>query len=421
MNKKFNVIVLGGGVAGLEFITRAAQRDGHQHFNFTLIDKSHLHVWKPMLHTFAAGSQSPDEQSIEFLSQAKKNGYVYQPGEVIHIDRQQKKITLAAYYNDENIEILPERYVDYDYLVIALGSRSNDFNTKGVKEFAHVVDDLSAALKFQKALQDQLIQAAILKKVHHLIIVGAGATGVELSGEIIQQMNIASSYSNEDLTQYLDLTLIEAGDRVLPTFKPKVSENIRLSMEKIGIRVLLNSAVEEITKNSVILKGGETFIADQAVWTAGVKAPDVLKTLDDLDLSRISQIAVNQHFQAINDPSIFAIGDSSFVQDAPLAPTAQAASQQAIYLSQNFSAIIDQSSNIPAFKYIDRGSLVSVGRYASFGVFGNNTAFKGLTFKGFTARVAHIMLYRQHQMHILGIWRSLCAWLADKFRRWSRR
>lgn len=117
-----------------------------------------------MLHTFAAGSQSADEQSIEFLSQAKKNGYIYQPGEVIHIDRQQKRITLAAYYNEEQIEILPERYVNYDYLIIALGSRSNDFNTQGVKEFAYVVDDLAAALKFQKALRDQLIQAAILKK-----------------------------------------------------------------------------------------------------------------------------------------------------------------------------------------------------------------------------------------------------------------
>lgn len=420
VQKKLDVIVLGGGVAGLEFITRSAQHKDHQHLNFTLIDKSHLHVWKPMLHTFAAGSQSADEQSIEFLSQAKKNGYIYQPGEVIHIDRQQKRITLAAYYNEEQIEILPERYVNYDYLIIALGSRSNDFNTQGVKEFAYVVDDLAAALKFQKALRDQLIQAAILKKVHHLVVVGAGATGVELSGEIIQQMNIASSYSNEDLTQYLDLTLIEAGDRVLPTFKPKVSENIRLAMEKIGIRVLLNSAVEAITNTNVVLKSGEILPTDQSVWTAGVKAPDVLQTLADLDLSRTSQITVNQYFQALNDPSIFAIGDSSFVQDEPLAPTAQVASQQAIYLSQNLSAILDQSPNIAQFKYIDRGSLVSVGRYASFGVFGKNTAFKGLTFKGFTAKIAHIMLYRQHQIHILGIWRGLCAWLADKFRRWSR-
>ncbi|WP_077925699.1 NAD(P)/FAD-dependent oxidoreductase, partial [Wohlfahrtiimonas larvae] len=338
--KKLNVVVLGGGVAGFEFITRAAQHPDHQHLNFILIDKSHLHIWKPMLHTFAAGSQSPDEQSIPFLSQAKRCGYVYQPGEVIDIDQQQKKVTLAAYYNDENTEILPERYIDYDYLVVTLGSRSNDFNTKGVKEFAYVVDDLQAALKFQKDLQDEVIKAAILKKVHHLIIVGAGATGVELAGEIIQQLQAASSYSNEDFTQYIDLTLIEAGDRVLPTFKPNISENIRQSMEKIGIRVLLNSAVEEITATSVTLKSGEVFQSDQAVWTAGVKAPDVLTKFKDVELSRINQLAVNKHFQLLNDPNVFAIGDSSFVKDSPLAPTAQVASQQAVYLSKNFSAIV---------------------------------------------------------------------------------
>lgn len=418
--EKINVVVLGGGIAGLEFMTRTARNKAYQNYNFILVDKSPLHIWKPMLHTFAAGSQSAEEQSINFLSQAKRNNYTYQPGEVTSIDRTNKVITLAPYYDDNQVLILPERTLNYDYLVIALGSRSNDFNTQGVKEYAYTIDDLESSLKFKRTLSDQVIQATILKETHHLVIVGAGATGVELSGEIVQQIKIASHYNNENLTQYVDITVIQADDRVLPSFKPSISDKVQKSMENLGIKVLLKSAVAEVTKDSVILKDGRVIKADQVVWTAGVTSPTVLETIESVELSRTSQLVVNQYFQVLNDPNIFVIGDSSAVKDAPLAPTAQAASQQAIYLSKHFMNIINNEPNIPTFKYIDKGSLVSIGQHASFGMFGTNSAFKGLEFRGLSAKIAHIALYRQHQMSILGIWKGLCAWCADRFRRWSR-
>nr|WP_255837780.1 NAD(P)/FAD-dependent oxidoreductase [Ignatzschineria rhizosphaerae] len=413
-------MVLGGGVAGIEFITRAARKDKNKQFNFILIDKNPLHIWKPMLHTFAAGSQFPSEQSIPLLTQAKRYGYLYQPGEVNDINPLEKKITLAPYRDAQNTEILPERTLHYDYLVVAIGSKSNDFNTKGVKEFSYTIDDLPAAMRFNREFTDSIIQSAILQKKHHLVIVGAGAAGVELSGEIINQILTASNYSNDNFMDYIDVTIIQADDRVVPTFKDSISEAVKHAMEKIGIRIRLSTRVSEVTKDSVILENGETLKADQVVWTAGVKAPEVLSKIKDLALSPTSQLIVNEHFQAIDDPSIFAIGDCAYVQDSPLSTTAQAASQQAIYLGNHFFKMMIQQTNIPSFKYVDKGSLVSIGTYASFGMFGRNTIFRGLEFRGLSAKIAHISLYRQHQMRLLGFFKGLSAWISDRFRKWSR-
>ncbi len=420
VKKKLNVIVLGGGVAGIEFISRAIQKDVNNEFNFILIDKNSLHIWKPMLHTFAAGSQFPSEQSISLISQAKRHGYIYNPGEVDTINYEEKTIELAPYIGAEQEEVLPKRVLNYDYLVVAVGSKSNDFKTKGVKEFAYVIDDLQSAMQFNKALSEKVIQSAILKKTYNLVIVGAGATGVELSGEIINQINIASKYGDDNLLKYIHVTVIQADDRVVPSFKPSISESVKVAMEKMGITTLVSTMVAEVTQNSVILKNGEILAADQIVWTAGVKAPDLLDKIEGLKLSNISQLVVNDTFQVINQPSIFAIGDCAYMQDNPLSPTAQAASQQAIYLGNHFSEIVNGKTNIPKFKYVDKGSLVSIGAYASFGMFGRNTIFKGLEFRGLSAKLAHITLYRQHQMRVLGIFKGLSAWIADRFRKFSR-
>lgn len=120
------IVVLGGGIGGIEFLVQAVRKLDPARYRLALIDKNELHVWKPMLHTFAAGSASPSEQGIHFLVQAKRHGFLFHPGEVTAIDLEQKRITLKPYVNEKGKDILPERTVGYDYLVIALGSRVND-------------------------------------------------------------------------------------------------------------------------------------------------------------------------------------------------------------------------------------------------------------------------------------------------------
>lgn len=413
MQKK-RIVVLGGGIAGMEFVTRLSSLLKSEQYELMLIDKSEYHIWKPMLHTFAAGSAKPNEQGINFLTQAKRDGYIFNPGNVSKIDLKQRKITLDALYDKTNKEILPERNIEFDYLVISMGSKTNDFNTKGVKEYAYPIDDLDHALDFYNDLRNFIIQAAILKEKHHVVIVGAGATGVELSGEIIYQLKQSSQYVGYDFTDYLHLTVVQSGDQILPTFEKEIGNAVKVTMNKIGINTLLSARVKEVTKDHVYLENGTVIPADQVAWTTGIKGDNLLQEIDGVEYSKRSQIVVTPRLQVIGFPYVFAMGDCSSVQDNSLPPTSQVATQQAYYLSCNFLKLIQDSASVNPFDYKDYGSLVSVGRYQSFGVFGHHIAIRG-----WVAKIAHLYLYRSHQIRILGLRRAISAILADKFRKLS--
>lgn len=413
--KKKQIVVLGGGIAGIEFLVRINKQIDHSRYELCLIDKNEFHTWKPMLHTFAAGTASPQEQGMSFLIQAKRHNFTFQPGEVTEVNTDKKEITLAPYIDQHDDEILPQRTVHYDYLVVALGSKANDFNTKGVKEFAYTIDDVGYALEFYNDLKNYTIQSTLLQKKHHIVIVGAGATGIELAGEVVHVIQQASQYTNRNLEKYIDITVIQSGDRVLPSFKKRISKSVQQTMDDIGVTTLLSTRVTEVTKDHVVLGSGEVLPADQVVWTTGIKAAEILGDIAIAERSKNLQLIVNSQFQLLNHPDIFVIGDCSFIQGNPLAPTAQVARQQAIYLSKNLTKIINKETDTPPFVYRDYGSLISVGRYGSFGTFGSSGHIKGVL-----AHLAHVFLYRNHQMNILGKLKGVSAILADFLRTSSR-
>lgn len=413
--RKKQIVVLGGGIAGIEFLVRINKQIDHSQYELCLIDKNEFHTWKPMLHTFAAGTASPQEQGMPFLIQAKRHNFTFQPGEVSEVNTEKKEITLAPYIDKHDDEILPQRTVYYDYLVVALGSRANDFNTKGVKEFAYTIDDVGYAIEFYDDLKKYTIQSTLLQKKHHIIIVGAGATGIELAGEVVHVLQQSSQYTNHNLEKYIDITVIQSGDRVLPSFKKQISRSVQKTMDQIGVKTLLSTRVTEVTKDHVVLSTGETLPANQVVWTTGIKATEVSGDISNGERSKNLQLIINSQFQLLNHPDIFVIGDCSFMQDKPLAPTAQVARQQAIYLSKNLTKIIHKETNIPPFIYTDYGSLISVGRYGSFGSFGSTGQVKGIL-----AHLAHIFLYRSHQINVLGALKGTSAIFADFLRNLSR-
>ncbi|MBP6115150.1 MAG: NAD(P)/FAD-dependent oxidoreductase [Neisseriaceae bacterium] len=416
-----NIVIAGGGIAGIELATRLSKslrRSAHQ---IHLIDKSQLHTWKPMLHMFAAGSTTPQEQGISFVNHAKSHHLQYHPGQVVHIDRPNKTLTLSPYDSPLGINILPERTLEYDYLILCLGSCANDYGTPGIKEHAHTIDDLKQATDFFEKLTAITIKAATNKQKYPIVVVGAGPTGVELCGEMMRFLETASAYTDEPLTRYVDITLVQGDNRILPTFTEDVSQHAQLALEKVGVRVILNQNVTSVSADSLILSNGEQIDAYQTVWTAGVKAPALMSSLEGVELTRTQQLVVNDHFQATTDPTLFAIGDCSSVKSNPLPPTAQVARQQAIYLSDYFLDIILGQTPKKPFHYQDNGSLVTIGRYASFGVFGGTGRLKGRSFKGLAASIAHISLYRLHQMTVLGFWRSAAAWSSEKLNQLAKR
>ncbi|MBP6562445.1 MAG: NAD(P)/FAD-dependent oxidoreductase [Neisseriaceae bacterium] len=416
-----NIVIAGGGIAGIELATRlskALRRSAHQ---IHLIDKSQLHTWKPMLHMFAAGATTPQEQGISFVNHAKSHHIQYHPGQVARIDRANKTLTLSPFDSPLGLNILPERTLPYDYLILCLGSCANDYGTPGIKEHAHTIDDLKQATDFFDKLTAITMKAAINKQKYPIVVVGAGPTGVELCGEMMRFLENASAYTDEPLTRYVDITLIQGDTRILPTFTEDVSHHAQLALEKLGVRVILNQNVTSVSADALTLSNGDTLDAYQTVWTAGVKAPALMSQIDGVELTRTQQLVVNDYFQATTDPTLFAIGDCSSMKSTPLPPTAQVARQQAIYLSDYFLDIILGQVPKKSFHYKDNGSLVTVGRYASFGVFGGTSRLKGRSFKGMAASVAHISLYRLHQMAILGFWRSAAAWWSEKLNQLAKR
>ena len=185
-------------------------------------------------------------------------------------------------------------------------------------------------------------------------------------------------------------------------------------MNKIGINTLLSARVKEVTKDHVYLENGAVIPADQVAWTTGIKGDNLLQEIDGVEYSKRSQIVVTPRLQVVGFPYVFAMGDCSSVQDNSLPPTSQVATQQAYYLSRNFLKLIQDPASVNPFDYKDYGSLVSVGRYQSFGVFGHHIAIRG-----WVAKIAHLYLYRSHQIRILGLRRAISAILADKFRKLS--
>ncbi len=184
------IVVVGGGAAGLELVTRLGDRLGRRRrASVALVEIARTHLWKPLLHEVAAGSMDAGEYEVNYLAQAHWHGFRYRFGEMIGLDRSVKEVHLAATFDDEGRQITPPRSVGYDTLVIAIGSVTNDFGTPGVAEHAVPLETPAQAARFNRRLVNACIRAQtqdgpVRPGQLHVAIVGAGATGAELAAEL---------------------------------------------------------------------------------------------------------------------------------------------------------------------------------------------------------------------------------------------
>jgi NADH dehydrogenase len=184
------IIVVGGGAAGLELVTLLGNRLGRRgRANVALVECARAHLWKPLLHEVAAGSLDPDTHEVSYLAQAHWHGFRYRFGEMIGLDRVGKQVHLAATFDDEGKQITPVRSVRYDMLVIAIGSVTNDFGTPGVADYAVPLETPTQAARFNRRLVNACLRAQtqdgpIRPGQLHVAIIGAGATGTELAAEL---------------------------------------------------------------------------------------------------------------------------------------------------------------------------------------------------------------------------------------------
>src|SRR4051812_15752355 len=294
------IVVVGGGAGGLELVTRLGDRLGRRgKADVTLVERSRTHLWKPLLHEVAAGSMDLDDHALDYLAQAHWHHFHYRVGELIGLDRKAKEIRLGATYDEEGRLVTPERAVPYDLLVLAIGSRSNDFGTPGVARHAIALDTPEQATCFNRRLVNACLRAhtqvePVRPSQLHVAIIGAGATGTELSAELHRTIREVVAYGLDriDPGKDIKITLIEAADRILPALPPRLSESTARLLQGMGVDVRTNARVTEVRADGVQLADGGCVPSELVVWAAGVRGPDVLANLGGLEVSRSNQLVV---------------------------------------------------------------------------------------------------------------------------------
>ncbi|MGY3570144.1 NAD(P)/FAD-dependent oxidoreductase [Vibrio paucivorans] len=417
------IIVVGGGAGGLELATKLGRTLGRKkRAKITLVDRKASHLWKPLLHEVATGSLDEGVDALSYRAHAKNHHFDFQMGGLEDIDRERKTIKLHELKDEHGELLMPTRELEYDILVMAIGSTSNDFNTPGVRDHCIFLDSPEQAHRFRTEMNNEFL------KLHakngqgsvDIAIVGAGATGVELSAELHNAVKELRTYGFGDLdSSKLNVNLVEAGERILPALPPRISGAAHQELTKLGVNVRTATMVTEADKHGLVTKDGEKIPAQIMVWAAGIKAPDFIKDIAGLETNRINQLVVKDTLQTTRDDDIFVIGDlaqctqedGSFVP-----PRAQAAHQMASCAFSNIVAKLN-GRDLKAYVYKDKGSLVSLSRFSTVGSLMGNLTKGSMMVEGRIARVVYISLYRLHQMALHGMFKTALIILMGRINR----
>ncbi|AET91728.1 NADH dehydrogenase [Burkholderia sp. YI23] len=441
-------IIVGGGAGGLELATRLGDRFGSPDektppkAQVTLVDRNPTHIWKPLLHEVAAGSMDPFTQELEYAAQALWHGFEFQQGELVGLNRAKKTITIGPLRDEHAGELLPERELEYDTLVVAIGSTTHFFGVEGAQQNSIALDTVGQAELFRKRLIAACMRAehfapepvaagveeaeeepgvAAAPRIQ-VAIVGAGATGVELSAELRNTAQVLSAYGLHKLDPKHDIgiVLIEAGPRILPALQERVSSATAELLTKLGVKLFTGETVAEVSSDSIRTASGKTIRADLTVWAAGIKAPAILSNLDGLPTNRLGQLVVRRTLQTEIDDNVFALGDCAACpwpgNERNVPPRAQAAHQQASFLFKSLERLL-QGKPLPEYTYRDFGSLVSLGHYSAVGNLMGGLIGGNMLIEGLFARFMYMSLYRLHVAALHGYARMVLDTVAHWLRR----
>ncbi|HEY7549218.1 MAG TPA: NAD(P)/FAD-dependent oxidoreductase [Hyphomicrobiaceae bacterium] len=407
------IVVVGGGAGGLELVTRLGNRLGKRgKAHVTLIDRRHTHLWKPLLHEVAAGSMDLGMHEIDYLAQAHWHGFTFRLGGLIGIDRARRTVRVARHLDNEGREVLPEREFGYDTLVIAIGSLTNDFSTRGVRAHAIPLETPEQADRFHTRLVNACLRANTQRELLRpgqldVAIIGAGATGTELAAELHKTTRQLVAYGLDriDPDKDIKIHLIEAAPRILPALPERLSEGAAKLLDGLRVQVHTGAPVTEVTADGVTFADGRLIPAELVVWAAGIKSPDLLKDIGGLETNKLNQLVVRLTLQTTRDDAIFAIGDCAACpwpgHKGTVPPRAQAAHQQASHLARQLPRRI-AGLPLKEWRYHDFGSLVSLGEYSTVGNLMGKLVGGNLFIEGWFAGLMYKSLYKMHQLALHG-------------------
>jgi NADH dehydrogenase len=365
------IVVIGGGFAGTRVLENLEKEIPSQAAKLVLINKNNFSLYTPFLPEAAAGTLEPRHVVTPLREVLKRTQ--------IRVDQVQ------SHSKKEKALILKSgETVNYDYLVVALGSISKTLNISGLKENAFGFKSLVDAVFLRNQLIENLEIANSVRdekeatQLLTFVFVGGGYAGLEALAEL--QDFARQAILNYPLARLRGMrwVLVESSERVLKEIDPSLATYSTRELESRGIEVLTNTTLTKLTKNQAVLSTGEKIPSKTVVWTAGVEPNPVLKDLD-LNLDQDGKVIVNQNLE-MND-SVFALGDCALVPEkngfAP--PTAQHALRQADVVSSNILFNLGLKEKKKKYKYNSKNAFVNLGRYQAVGRIGK------LRFSGFLA------------------------------------
>jgi NADH dehydrogenase len=347
MNKP-KVVILGGGFGGL-----AAARALYKDADVTVVDRHNYQTFLPLLYQVSTAGLAADHVAYPIRGALRKTSVKFRMASPINIDHRNKEVKL------DSSEVLK-----FDHLIVALGSVTADFGIPGVKEFALGMKSVSEALT---------IRAEIMRRFEDLCrfeddtkfsvtVIGGGPTGVEMAGAIAELIRGPLKSDQAQVAKNISVTLVEAGPRLLPPFAPSLSARTKRDLEKLGVKVLLNTAVKELAHRKILLKDGTSLQSEITIWAAGVKGADAMKELSlPIEANRI---AVEPTMQVKNYPNVWALGDIAGAKGkdgGPLPMVAPVAIQQGKFIAKQIKRI-SLNKQLEHFKYLDKGSMATIGR-----------------------------------------------------------
>ncbi len=408
------VVIVGGGAGGLELACKLGRKLWTE--RVTLVDRRLFHIWKPSLHEVAAGTLDMHQEGLSYLMLAHDNRFEFVFGAMQGLDIAAKTVTISEVPGDDGDIVIPERRIPFESLVIAVGSTANYFGIPGAAEHALALNGPEDAERFRLKMLKTMALADLRKGDDpaaglDIVIIGGGATGVELAAELREASRVHGNYGFRRLDPDVDvrLTLLEGASRILEPLQEKVSSAASDLLAKRHVRVVTGCRVARIDAQGVEDSTGTRYPADLCVWAAGIKAPDFLATLG-LPVVRGGQLEVDSQLRVKGHADIFAFGDCAACigPDGKLVPPrAQSAHQQADYL---LDALIRRVQGRPPrpdpYVYKDYGSLVSLGSRSSVGSL-MGSLFKATWFvEGLFARAMYASLHLMHHRAVLGIVRT---------------
>jgi len=393
MEKK--VIILGAGFAGLQ----VARRMKNSGYDITLIDQYNFHQFQPLMYQVATGRLEPSAISFPLRK-------VFQNEQHVHV-----RVTSIKEIDTAGQKVITEDgdFV-YDYLVIATGCTSNFFGNKNFEQYSYPMKSTNEAIALRNRIltnfEDALSASGDeLDEIMNIVVVGGGPTGVELAGSLAEMKTnvLPKDYPDMDFSR-LQIYLVEGLQHTLQNMSPASQQKSQEYLEKMGVQLRLDTAVEDFDGKTIKLKDGDTIKTRNMIWTAGVKG-NVPPGIPNELVVRGNRIKVDQHNQLQGMSNVFAIGDIAYMENKDFPKghpqLANVAINQAKNLAENMKNLRDNKP-LKEFKYKNPGTMATVGK---------RKAVVDLPFMSFQGRLAWFTWMFLHLMLILSVKNKLMIFI----------